>query len=71
MMFVSDFSSWHSIVEGQAVNIGLDEPVKCQVDATNYRHFVLVKFNTTVAVCLAYHNYRDVPLGEIFRFLVS
>ena len=56
-------------MEGQAVNIGLDEPVKCQVDATNYRHFVLVKVAIVVHVGLAYHNCRDVPLGGLYMYM--
>ena len=51
----------HSIVEGQAVNIGLDEPVKCQLEATYYRHFVLVSCNTLDdAVCSLYTYWEGV-----------
>ena len=32
----------HSVVEGQAEHIGLDETVTCSVTSGSYRHFVLV-----------------------------
>ena len=42
----------HSVEEGQAENIMLDEPVHCTLSAGQYRHFVLVCMHTRNIMCV-------------------
>ncbi|XP_019850911.1 PREDICTED: uncharacterized protein LOC100636770 isoform X1 [Amphimedon queenslandica] len=63
----ADYNRFHSVEEGQAENIMLDEPVHCTLIAGQYRHFVLLSLPPKLQPsCLTVEVKKDTGDPDLF-----